>query len=258
MRANRGPGENKCSRRRTLRLDFGLPELEGPSPNTGFAETGGKGAKSGQRDIFLSDVFVFEDEERSRQKKRKRIRGRGDKRQAEGKREKIKFCPKILLPSSRGYGARRADSGRGYHFSGGDWLRGGWRMRTGSLLPLPTLTFLTSLLAALFARDRLCEALFGYELCLDGFVPLPFPPQFTRCLSYPIRIYLVITITRSSTILSDLQLQLSCRARNVFSNQIFLIRSPHFSIKSNRFHCYTEMSLVSESRIFFSLRTFLL
>lgn len=31
-------------------------------------------------------------------------------------------------------------------------------MRTGCLLPLPTLTFLTSLLAALFARDRLCEA----------------------------------------------------------------------------------------------------
>lgn len=31
-------------------------------------------------------------------------------------------------------------------------------MRTDCLLPLPTLTFLTSLLAALFARDRLHEA----------------------------------------------------------------------------------------------------
>jgi len=48
--------------------------------------------------------------------------------------------------------------GRSYHFSGGDWLRGGWRMRTDCLLLLPTLTFLTSLLAALFARDRLHQA----------------------------------------------------------------------------------------------------
>lgn len=31
-------------------------------------------------------------------------------------------------------------------------------MRTDCLLPLPTLTFLTSLLAALFARDRLHKA----------------------------------------------------------------------------------------------------
>lgn len=76
-----------------------------------------------------------------------------------GRERKIAFHPEvILLPSWRGYGGRRADSGRSYHFSGGDWPRGGWRMRTGCPLPLPTLTFLTSLLAALFARDRLCEA----------------------------------------------------------------------------------------------------
>lgn len=86
---------------------------------------------------------------------------RWEQRETERKKgkEDRAFHPElILLPSWRGYGGRRADSGRSYHFSGGDWPRGGWRMRTGCPLPLPTLTFLTSLLAALFARDRLCEA----------------------------------------------------------------------------------------------------
>ena len=98
------------------------------------------------RENFLKsaeDVFVGTEREREREK---------------GKEDRAFHPELILLPSWRGYGGRRADSGRSYHFSGGDWPRGGWRMRTGCPLPLPTLTFLTSLLAALFARDRLCEA----------------------------------------------------------------------------------------------------
>lgn len=118
----------------------------------------------GRPQVPSFDVFVFEGGA---------IRA---ERKSEGKREERRqeFHPKILLPSSRGYGSRRADSGRSYHFSGGDWLRGGWRMRTGCLLLLPTLTFLTSLLAALFARDRLCEVFLDTSLVLSRSVsPLP-------------------------------------------------------------------------------------
>lgn len=121
----------------------------------------------------------------------------------EGKGRTSSFTLRILLPSSRGYGARRADSGRSYHFSGGDWPRGGWRMRTGCLLLLPTLTFLTSLLAALFARDRLCEA-FLDRYCLTG---SSFFFYFALAASLPNRNFLSSLLHPSWLLFSSMEMR---------------------------------------------------